>query len=56
MQRRAVPGSRLVDHLPASPKVSAEWNPFSLFVVDVTPLHASLAFLRLLTKTSATGV
>src|SRR5882724_6829868 len=47
MQRRAIPGPRLVDHLPASPKVSADWNPFSLFVVDVTPLHASLAFADL---------
>ena len=44
MQRRAMPSSQLVDHLPASPKVTAEWNPFSLFVVDVTPLHASIAF------------
>jgi AraC family transcriptional regulator len=44
MQRRARPASRLVDVLPASPKVSAEWNPFSLFVVDATPLHASIAF------------
>ena len=43
MQRRAMPGSRLVDHL-ASPTVSAEWNPFSLFVVDATPLHASITF------------
>jgi AraC family transcriptional regulator len=33
-----------VDVLPASPKVSAEWNSFSLFVVDATPLHASIAF------------
>ncbi len=39
-----MPDSRLVDVLPASPKVSAEWNPFSLFVVDATPLHASIAF------------
>ena len=39
-----MPGSRLVDHLPASPKVSAEWNPFALFVVDATPLHASITF------------
>src|SRR5260221_3477799 len=44
MQRRAMPSSQLVDHLPASPKVTAEWNPFSLFVVDVTPLRASIAF------------
>src|SRR5258706_10348810 len=44
MQRCAMPGSRLVDVLPASPKVAAEWNPFSLFVVDATPLHASIAF------------
>jgi AraC family transcriptional regulator len=47
MQGRATSGSRLVDVLPASPKVSAEWNPFSLFVVDATPLHASLAFREL---------
>jgi AraC family transcriptional regulator len=39
-----MPGFRLVDHLPASPRVSAEWNPFSLFVVDATPLHASVTF------------
>jgi AraC family transcriptional regulator len=39
-----MPGSRLVDHLPASPKVSAEWNPCSLFVVDATPLRASIVF------------
>jgi len=44
MQKRATPSSRLVDVLPASPKVSAEWNPFSLFVVDATPLHASITF------------
>ncbi len=44
MQKRATPSSRLVDVLPASPKVLAEWNPFSLFVVDATPLHASIAF------------
>jgi AraC family transcriptional regulator len=44
MQGRATSGSRLVDVLPAAPKVSAEWNPFSLFVVDATPLQASLAF------------
>jgi AraC family transcriptional regulator len=44
VQRRVTPGSRLVDHLPASPKVSAAWNPFSLFVVDATPLHASITF------------
>ena len=44
MQRRVSPGSQLVDHLPASPKVSAEWNPFSLFVVDATPLYASVTF------------
>ena len=37
-------GSRLVDVLPAAPKVSAEWDPFSLFVVDATPLQASIAF------------
>ena len=36
--------SRFVDHLPASPRVSAEWNPFSLFVVDTTPLYASVTF------------
>ncbi|MEA2700821.1 MAG: AraC family transcriptional regulator [Myxococcales bacterium] len=47
MQRRATPGSRLVDVLPASPKVSAKWNPFSLFVVDATPLRASIAFCDL---------
>ncbi len=44
MEGRATSGSRLVDVLPAAPKVSAEWNPFSLFVVDATPLQASLAF------------
>jgi AraC family transcriptional regulator len=44
MERRAMPGSRLVDVLPASPRVAAEWNPFSLFVVDATPLHASITF------------
>jgi len=44
MQGRATPGSRLVDVLPASPKVSADWNPFSLFVIDATPLQASIAF------------
>jgi len=44
MQRSATPGSQLVDHLPASPKVSAEWDRFSLFVVDATPLQASTAF------------
>src|SRR5260221_8104153 len=44
MQMRAMPGSRLVDHLPASPKVTAEWSPFSVFVLDVTPLHASITF------------
>jgi AraC family transcriptional regulator len=44
MQGRAMSGSRLVDVLPTAPKVSAEWSPFSLFVVDATPLHASLAF------------
>jgi len=44
MQRSATPGSQLVDHLPASPKVSSEWNRFSLFVVDATPLQASTAF------------
>lgn len=44
MPRRATPGSQLVDVLPALPKVSAAWNPFSLFVVDATPLSASVAF------------
>ena len=44
MQGRATSGSRLVDVLPTAPKVSAEWSPFSLFIVDATPLHASLAF------------
>ena len=47
MEGRAVPGCRLVDVLPASPTVAAEWNPFSLFVVDVTPLQASMAFREL---------
>lgn len=46
MRRRAI-GSRLVDHLPASPRVTAEWNPFSLFVIDATPLHASVTFADL---------
>jgi len=26
------------------PRFSAEWNPFALFVVDATPLHASITF------------
>src|SRR5258708_3796614 len=47
MQGRAILGSRLVDHLPASPKVSADWNPFRLFVLDATPLHASVTFADL---------
>jgi AraC family transcriptional regulator len=44
VQRRATPGSQLIAHLPASPQVSVEWNSFSVFVVDVTPLHASVTF------------
>jgi AraC family transcriptional regulator len=47
MERRAIPSSPLIDHLPASSKVSAEWDPFSLFVVDTTPLSASVTFAEL---------
>ena len=47
MERRAIPCSRLIEHLPASSKVSAEWDPFSLFVVDATPLQASVTFAEL---------
>ena len=47
MARIPVPASRFGDLLPGSPKPSAAWNPFTLYVVDETPLHTTTAFADL---------
>jgi AraC family transcriptional regulator len=47
MARPPVPASRFGDLLPASPRPLAAWNPFTLYVVDETPLHATTAFADL---------
>jgi hypothetical protein len=36
--------SRFTELLGAPPRVSAEWDPFSLHIVDQTPLHAQTSF------------
>jgi AraC family transcriptional regulator len=44
MEQRPISASRFADLLPASSKTSAAWDPFTLHVVDATPLQASIAF------------